>query len=836
MSEQRENTTPNIVPVSIEKQMKDAYIDYSMSVIVGRALPDVRDGLKPVHRRILYAMKELGMTHNRSYKKSARIVGEVLGKYHPHGDTAVYDAMVRMAQPWSMRYMLIEGQGNFGNQDGDGPAAMRYTEARLRKLAEWMMMDMDKETVDFQPNFDDSLEEPTILPSRFPQLLINGSSGIAVGMATNMLPHNLSEVMDACMLLVREPQSTIADLLKIIKGPDFPTGGIIYGMEGIVEGCNTGRGRVVLRGIATIETKASGKERIVISDVPYQVNRDALCKKIGELVNEKKIEGIVHINNESNQKEGTRIVIDLKADAPAQVILNQLFKFTELQTSFGINNVALHKGRPQTMNLKDLLVAFIGFRHEVIIRRLQFELREAEKRSHILEGYLIALNHLDDVIATIRASETPDIAKVQMMEKFLMSEIQAKAVLDLRLQVLTKMRIDEIKSEHAQLQLRIAELKNLLSNEGLRFDLMVAEFEEVKTEFGDARKTSIEYNTSDLVLEDLIEDEQVVITISHLGYVKRTPLSEYRAQKRGGRGSIGSRTREEDWIEYVFVANTHNHLLIFTDYGRCYWLKVYELPEGDKQAKGRPLQNLIQLDKDDKFRTFINVANLKDEHFVRTHFVVLCTQNGIINKTSLEKFANPIRTGVNAIQIQEGDKLLSVQITNGNCEILLGVASGRVVRFDEADVRPTGRGTIGVKGIELDDQKDKVIGMVCIDKNQSMDIFALSENGYGKRTPVDEYRKTARGGKGVKTLQVTDKTGNLVAISPASNGEEIIIICQSGTMIRTTMKEINVQGRATQGVRLIRIQEDDSISSISLVPALEDNAEDPINETVNTQE
>jgi DNA gyrase subunit A len=824
--DQTENTMENgpdrngrIIPVNIEEQMKTAYIDYSMSVIVGRALPDVRDGLKPVHRRILFAMNELGIQYNKPYKKSARIVGEVLGKYHPHGDTAVYDAMVRMAQEWSMRYTLIDGQGNYGNQDGDGPAAMRYTEARLERLTESMLDDIDKETVDFQLNFDDSEKEPTVLPARIPNLLINGSSGIAVGMATNMMPHNLSEVIDGCIAYIDNREITIEELMKYIKAPDFPTAGSIYGMEGIKAAYHFGRGRVVLRGKLTVETKTSGREQIIITEVPYQVNRDALTDKIGQLVNDKVIEGIVHVNNESNQKEGTRIVVDLKRDAVANVIINQLYKFTELQTSYGINNVALVKGRPRTLNLKDQIVEFIEFRHEIVVRRAKYQLRKAQERAHILQGYLIALDHLDEVIALIRSSATPDIAKDNLINAgWGLDEIQAKAILELRLQRLTGMEREKIKSEYDELMKLIAHLTELLGNEHMRFDLIKTELLEVKEKFGDERKTEITYLDDEVRIEDLIKEEDVVITISHHGYVKRTSATEYRQQRRGGRGAIGSKTREEDYVEHLFVASTHHTLLFFTDKGRCYWLKAYEIPEGDKTSKGRAIQNLMQLPPDDKVRAIIDVANLDDEEFVKNHYIVLCTRKGVIKKTLLEDFSRRRATGVNAITIVDGDELLEAKMTDGNCEIMMAVKSGRAIRFTEDKVRPTGRGAIGVGGIEVDDANDEVVGMICVNKNDaSRTVLVVSEKGYGKRTAVDEYRMTNRGGKGVKTISVTGKTGALVGLLDVTGKEDLMISCKSGITIRMAIDQISEQGRATQGVKLIRVDEGDEIAAITKI-------------------
>ena len=810
------NDNNRIVPINIEEQMKTAYIDYSMSVIVGRALPDVRDGLKPVHRRILYAMNELGLNYNRPYKKSARIVGEVLGKYHPHGDSSVYDAMVRMAQEWSMRYTLVDGQGNFGNQDGDGPAAMRYTEARLERLAEHMLDDIDKDTVDFQLNFDDSEREPTILPTRIPQLLLNGSSGIAVGMATNMMPHNLGEVIDGCIAFIDNKSITIEDLMHHVKAPDFPTGGIIFGIEGIKAAMHLGRGRVVLRGRLQVDTKPSGREQIVITEVPYMVNRDAMTNRIGELVNDKIIEGIAHVNNESNNKEGTRIVIDLKRDAIANVIINQLYKYTELQTSYGINNVALVKGRPKTLNLKDMISEFIDFRMEVVTRRTQFELREAEKRAHILQGYLIALDHLDEVISLIRSSRTPDEAREGLMNNFGMSEIQAKAVLELRLQRLTGMEREKIKQEFDEVMKQITYLKELLADQGLRYDVIKKELNEIKDKFADARKTEITYLDNEVKIKDLIKEEDVVITISHLGYIKRTSATEYRQQRRGGRGAIGGRTREEDFIEHLFVASTHHTMLFFTEKGRCYWMNVYEIPEGDKTSKGRAIQNLIQLPPDDKVRAIIDVKDLHDKDFVNSHNIVLCTKKGVIKKTLLEDFSRPRQTGVNAITILEGDELIEARLTSGTSEIIMAVKSGRAIRFPEDRVRPTGRGAIGVAGIEVENENDEVVGMICVDKDDaSRTVLVVSEKGFGKRTRVEEYRITNRGGKGVKTISVTEKTGQLVGILDVNQKEDLMITCKSGVTIRMPVSGISEQGRATQGVKLIRLDDSDAIAAIT---------------------
>jgi DNA gyrase subunit A len=830
--------------------MKTAYIDYSMSVIVGRALPDARDGFKPVHRRVLFAMNELGNNYNKPYKKSARIVGEVMGKFHPHGDASIYDTLVRMAQDWTMRYTLVDGQGNFGNQDGDPPAAMRYTEARLQKIAEAMIDDIEKDTVDFQLNFDDSLKEPTVLPTRIPQLLVNGSSGIAVGMATNMMPHNLSEVIDGCVAYVDNRDITVEELITHVKAPDFPTGGVIFGMEGVRQGLLTGRGRVVLRGKCQVDTKQSGREQIVITEVPYQVNRDNLTDRIGQLVNDKTIEGISNVNNESNKREGTRIVLDLKRDAVAQVVINQLYKFTELQTSYGINNVALTKGKPKIMNLRDLIVEFIEFRMDVVIRRAKFELKKAEERAHILEGYLKALDHLDEVIALIRASRTPDEAKDTLIarskeERWMLkqemfdevtrelykqenglSEAQAKAILELRLQRLTGMERDKIIEEFNGLINTIKDLKALLGSEDLRYALIRTELLEVKEKFGDARKSEIQYLADEMRIEDLIEDEDVVITISHLGYIKRTSATEYRQQRRGGRGAVGSKTREEDYVEHLFVASTHDTMMFFTEKGRCFWLRVYEIPEGEKQSKGRAIQNLIQIPPDDKVKAIIEVKKLADKDFVQNHYIILCTKKGIIKKTSLEDFSRPRANGVNAITINEGDELLEARMTDGESEIMLALKSGRAIRFEEVKVRATGRGAIGVTGIEVDDEKDEVVGMICVNKEDATrTILVVSEKGYGKRTPIDEYRITNRGGKGVKTINVTDKTGSLVGILYVTEKEDLIITCKSGVTIRTGIQDIREAGRATQGVKLIRIDEGDEIAAISQIEESEDDVE-----------
>ncbi len=841
-----------IIQINIEEQMKTAYIDYSMSVIVGRALPDVRDGLKPVHRRVLFAMHELGNTFNKPHKKCARIVGEVLGKYHPHGDVSVYDAMVRMAQPWSMRYMMVDGQGNFGSQDGDNPAAMRYTEARMLRLGEAMMEDIEKETVDFSLNFDDTLEEPTVLPTRLPNLLLNGSSGIAVGMATNMMPHNLTEVIDGCLAYIDNNEITIDELMKYVKAPDFPTGGIIYGIEGIKQGMHTGRGRVVLRGRVTVETQKNGKELIIITEVPYQVSRDALAEKIGSLVNNKIIDGITHVGNESN-KEGTRVVVELRRDAVAQVVINQLYKYSELQTSYGINNVALVNGRPRTLNLKDLISEFITFRHEVVVRRTNYELKEAKKRAHILEGYLIALDHLDEVIRLIRNSANPEIAKDGLITQFAMSEIQAKAVLELRLQRLTGMEREKIREEHAELMKLIAHLDEILGNQSLRYQIIKDELLDVQKKFGDERKSEIQYMANEMSIEDLIEKEDVVITVSHLGYIKRTSIAEYRAQRRGGRGAMGGKTRDADYIEHLFIASTHHTLMFFTEKGRCFWLKVYEIPEADKNGKGRAIQNMIQIPTDDKIRTVIDVPKLEDEEFINSHFVVLCTKKGIIKKTKLADFSRPRANGIIAITIEDGDQLLDVSLTQEDYYIMMAIKSGRAICFPQEKVRSTGRGAIGVFGIELENEEDEVIGMICVHKTDvKKQVLVVSEKGLGKRTPflekiekeenaekeaVDEpynlvqidddkyllsYRVTNRGGKGVKTINVTEKTGALIGLVGVEETDDLMITCESGVTIRMKVSAIREAGRATQGVKLINIDEGDKIAAIARIAEQEE--------------
>ncbi|NBR82563.1 MAG: DNA gyrase subunit A [Flavobacteriia bacterium] len=804
-----------IIPINIEEEMKTAYIDYSMSVIVSRALPDVRDGLKPVHRRVLYGMYDMGVLSNRAYKKSARIVGEVLGKYHPHGDSSVYDTMVRMAQDWSLRYPLVDGQGNFGSVDGDPPAAMRYTEARLRKIAEEMLADIDKDTVDFQLNFDDSLKEPTVLPSKFPNLLVNGSAGIAVGMATNMPPHNLSECIDGVCAYIDNKDITVAELMEYIKAPDFPTGGLIYGYEGVKDAFETGRGRVVMRAKATFE-EVKGRECIVVTEIPYQVNKADMIKKTADLINDKKVEGISDIKDESDRK-GMRIVYYLKRDAIPNIVLNTLFKYTQLQTSFSVNNIALVKGRPQTLNLRDLIVHFVDHRHDVVVRRTRYELEQAEKRAHILEGLLIALDHLDEVIKLIRSSQTPDAAREGLMSSFGLSEAQARAILDLRLQRLTGLERDKIKSEYDELMERISYYKKVLSDEGLRFQIIKDELYEVKEQYGDERRTDIDYAGGDLSIEDMIPDEQVIITISHAGYVKRTPLAEYRTQSRGGVGHRGASTRDEDFIEYLFTATNHNYMLFFTEKGRCFWLRAYEIPEGGKVSKGRAIQNLINIPKDDKVKAFINARDLKDEEYINSHFITMCTKGGVIKKTSLEAYSRPRQNGINAISIREGDALLEARLTTGSSEILMAAKNGKCIRFEEDRVRAMGRNASGVRAITLNDKKDEVIGMICVNDGEG-DILVVSEKGYGKRSALDDYRITNRGGKGVRTLNITGKTGALIAIKNVNDSDDLMIINRSGVMIRMAVEELRVMGRNTQGVKLINLKEKDEIASVTKVP------------------
>lgn len=807
-----------IVPINIEEELKTAYIDYSMSVIVSRALPDVRDGLKPVHRRVLYGMLDLGVTYNKPYKKSARIVGEVLGKYHPHGDSSVYDTMVRMAQEWSLRYPLVDGQGNFGSMDGDSPAAMRYTEARLRRVADEMLGDIDKETVDFQLNFDDSLEEPTVLPTKFPNLLVNGASGIAVGMATNMMPHHLGEVCAAIIAAVDKPEIDVEELMQYVLAPDFPTGGIIHGMSGVREGFRTGRGRVVVRAKTEIETDDKGREAIIVTEIPYQVNKALLIAKIAELVNDKKIVGISDVRDESN-REGVRVVIEIKRDAAANVVLSTLFKLTPLQTSYGINNIALVNGRPRMLNLKDLIDEFIKFRLEVIVRRTKFELRKAEERAHILEGLLIALDHLDEVIALIRASKDVDAAREGLMERFGLSEIQARAILAMRLQQLTGLERDKVRAEYDELQRKIAELKAILADEILQRGIIKTELTEITERYNDPRRTAIEIDEADISIEDLIEDEEVVITISHAGYIKRTPVTEYRAQGRGGRGAQGVRTRGEDFVEHMFVATNHQTLLLFTESGRCFWLKVYEIPEGAKATAGRVIQNLLNIPKEDKVRAFIIVKNLNDEEFINNNYIMFCTKRGQIKKTLLEAYSRPRQGGINAIEINEGDALIEAKLTNGANEIILAVRSGRAIRFNEKDVRPMGRTAAGVRGIQVPDSgDDSVVGMVCVDPSDATaTILVISDKGMGKRSALEDYPTQGRGGKGVKTMQVTAKTGNLVAIKSVTDDDDLMVTTTSGVTIRTAASELRVMGRATQGVKVIRLDDSDEIADVTVV-------------------
>ncbi|TVR76287.1 MAG: DNA gyrase subunit A [Chitinophagaceae bacterium] len=830
-----ENSKQRVIPINIEEEMKSAYIDYSMSVIVSRAIPDVRDGLKPVHRRVLYGMFDLGVTSGKSYKKSARIVGEVLGKYHPHGDSSVYDAMVRMAQPWSLRYPLVDGQGNFGSIDGDNPAAMRYTEARLAKISEELLADIDKDTVDFTDNFDDTLKEPSVLPSKIPNLLINGASGIAVGMATNILPHNLSEVIDGINAYIDDNDIDIEGLIEHVKAPDFPTGGIIYGYDGVKEGLMTGRGRVVVRGKAEIEENGN-RSRIIVTEIPYQVNKSLLLMRAADLVNEKKIEGITGIRDESD-RNGMRIIFELRKDAVPNVVLNQLYNFTPLQTSYGVNNIALVNGRPKQLNLKDLIRHFVDFRHEVVVRRTKYDLREAEKKAHILEGLLIALDHLDEVIALIRSARTPEDARNGLMSSFELSEEQARAILDLRLQKLTGLERDKIKSDYEELLKKIAYYKEILESESLRMQIIKDELNKVKEDYGDERKTTIEFAAGDMNIEDLIPDEEVIITISHLGYIKRTLATEYRAQSRGGRGSKGGKTRDEDFIEYLFVATTHNTIMFFTELGRCYWLKVYEIPEGTKVSLGRAIQNVINFPKEDSIRALIKVPNLNDKEYLDEHFIMFCTENGVIKKTPLEAFSRPRSNGINAITIRENDRLLEAKLTDGKSEVILASKEGRAIRFNETKVRSMGRTAAGVRGMVLGSDDNKVVGMVCLNPEKSTDtVLVVSEKGYGKRSNLDEYRITNRGGKGVKTINVTDKTGKLVTIKNVSDEDDLMIINRSGILIRMGLENIRVMGRATQGVRLIRLGENDEIAATAkigkfIVEEIEDDNESQEDET-----
>jgi len=814
-------TEDRLILINIEEEMKSAYIDYSMSVIVSRALPEVRDGLKPVHRRVLYGMLDLGLRANTSFKKSARIVGEVLGKYHPHGDSSVYDTMVRMAQEWSLRYPLVHGQGNFGSVDGDPPAAMRYTEAKLRKIAEEMLADIDKDTVDFQLNFDDTLEEPTVLPARIPNLLVNGGSGIAVGMATNMPPHNLSEVIDGTIAYIADNDIDIEGLMKYIKAPDFPTGGIIHGVEGVKSGFETGRGRVMMRAKYNIEPMENDRERIIIEEIPYQVNKADMIKKTADLINDRKIDGISNIQDESD-KSGMRIVYDLKKGAIANIVLNNLFKQTQLQTSFSINNIALVKGKPQMLNLKDIIVYFVEHRHEVVVRRTEYELKQAEKRAHILEGLIIAIDNLDAVIKLIRGSKTPEDAKKGLMKTFKLSEIQAKAILDMRLQKLTGLERDKLKNEYKELMELIESLKSILGDESMRMDIIKEELIEIKDKYGDERRTVIEHSSADFRVEDMFADDDMVITISHLGYVKRTPLTEYRTQHRGGKGSKGSITRDEDFIEYLFVASMHNYLLFFTEQGKVFWLRVYEVPEGSKTSKGRAVQNMINIAPEDKVKAFINVADLKDEEYLKNNYVVLCTKKGIIKKTTLELYSRPRTNGIIAVKIKEGDQLLEAKLTDGENDIMMGVKSGKAIRFNEMKVRPMGRGAAGVRGIRLADDKDEVIGMICV-KGEEETILVVAENGLGKRSSIEDYRITNRGGKGVKTINITKKTGALIALKSVLDENHLMIINKSGVMIRLEISNLRVMGRATQGVKLINLNEGDAIAAVTKVEFDEDD-------------
>jgi DNA gyrase subunit A len=805
-----------VIKVNIEEEMKSAYIDYSMSVIVSRALPDVRDGLKPVHRRVLYGMSELGVQSNKPYKKSARIVGEVLGKYHPHGDSSVYEAMVRMAQEWSMRYPLVDGQGNFGSVDGDSPAAMRYTEARLKKIAEESLADIDKETVDYQPNFDDSLTEPTVLPTRIPNLLVNGASGIAVGMATNMPPHNLSEIIDATIAYVDNNHITIDEILQFVKGPDFPTGGIIYGEQGIKDACETGRGRIVVRAKTEIELTPSGRECIIVTEIPYMVNKAEMIRKIADLINDKKLEGISYINDESD-RNGMRVVIILKKDASANVVLNNLYKYSSLQTSFSVNNIALVKGRPKTLNTKELIHYFVKHRHEIIIRRTKFELDQAEKRAHILEGLIIASDNIDEVIAIIKSSQTPDMARERLMERFGLSEIQSRAIVEMRLRQLTGLEQEKLRAEYSEIMTLIEYLKSILASVDLQMKIIKDELIEIKEKYGDNRRTEIIPNAEEFNPEDFYADDEMVITISHMGYIKRTPLTEFRRQNRGGTGAKGGATRDEDFIEHLYIATMHNTMLFFTSKGKCYWLKVYAIPEGSRTSKGRAMQNLISIEPDDKVRAFINVKNLNDSDYINNNFIVLCTTKGIIKKTSLEAYSRPRTNGVNAITVRDGDELLEARMTNGQYHIMLAVRSGRAIRFPEASVRPMGRTASGVRGIRLADQlSDFVVGMITVEKKDK-DILVVSEKGYGKRSDIDGYRITNRGGKGVKTINITDKTGSLIALKDVSDNDDLMIITQAGNILRSPVSDLRVMGRATQGVRLINLKDNDTIASVACV-------------------
>lgn len=815
-----------IIQINIEDEMKSAYIDYSMSVIVSRALPDVRDGFKPVHRRVLYGMQDLGVFSNRPYKKSARIVGEVLGKYHPHGDSSVYDTMVRMAQEWSLRYPLVDGQGNFGSVDGDSPAAMRYTEARLRKIAEEMLEDLDKETVDFTPNFDDSLTEPSVMPTKIPNLLVNGASGIAVGMATNMAPHNLTEVVDGIIAYIDNKDIVVDDLLNYVKGPDFPTGATIYGYDGVREALTTGRGRIVMRAKAEIE-EVNGREQIIVTEIPYQINKAEMIKKTAELINDKKIEGISDLRDESD-RNGMRIVYEIKRDAIANVVLNKLYKYTSLQTSFSVNNICLVDGRPKLLNLRDMIQYFVEFRHEVVIRRTQFELRKAEERAHILEGLIIASDNIDEVIEIIKSSSSPDAARERLAERFGLSEIQTRAIVDMRLRQLTGLEQDKLRAEYDDLVKLIADLKDILAREERRMEIIKNELIEIRSKYGDSRRSMIEYSASEMRMEDLIADEEVVVTISHAGYIKRTNLTEYKVQNRGGMGSKGSATRDQDFLEHLFVATNHNYLLIFTEKGRCFWMRVYEIPEGNKTSKGRAIQNLINIPQDDKVKAYVKVNDLTDKEYVDNNFIVMCSKQGVIKKTSLEAYSRPRSNGINAITIRDNDELLEAKLTNGTNEIVLATSSGRAIRFNESSVRPMGRNASGVRGVSLAGSNDEVIGMICVEDIYST-ILVVSEKGYGKRTylndPEDKepvYRITNRGGKGVKTLNITEKTGKLLSILNVTDEEDLMIITRNGITIRMHIDTIRTMGRAAQGVRLINLKNNTEIAAIARVPRSED--------------
>lgn len=826
LTEEEKNAglTGRIIPINIEEQMKSAYIDYSMSVIVSRALPDVRDGMKPVHRRILYDMSaELNLYSDKPTRKSARIVGDVLGKFHPHGDSSVYDAMVRLAQEWSMRYPLVDGQGNFGSMDGDSPAAMRYTEARMKKITDEVMADIDKETVDWTLNFDDTIPEPTVLPTKIPLLIVNGASGIAVGMATNMAPHNLSEVVDACCAYIDNPEITGEEMLHFIKGPDFPTGGIIYGYEGVREAMLTGRGRVMMRAKTDIEHTPSGRECIVITEIPYMINKAEMIKKIADMINEKKIDGISYINDESD-RNGLRIIIILKHDAVASVVLNTLFKNSPLQTSFAVNNIALVNGRPQLLPMRDLVKHFVNHRHDVVVRRARFDLRKAEERLHIVLGLLIAQDNIDEIVHIIRSSQTPDLAKQAMIERFELSDLQASAIIEMRLRALTGLEYGKLTAERDELTKTIAHLKEVLADVGLQMQIIKDELLEIKEKYGDERRSEIVYASEEFNPEDFYADDDMVITISHMGYIKRTPLAEYRTQNRGGVGAKGSATRDEDFIEHIYVASMHNTMLFFTEKGRCYWLKVYEIPEGARSSKGRAIQNVIQIEPDDKVRAYINVKRLNDAEYVNNNFIIMCTKDGTIKKTKLEAYSRPRQNGVNAIVIREGDQLIEAKLTSGNAEVMIAAREGKAIRFNESTVRPIGRVGAGVRGISIE-ESDEVIGMICVEPDSTQDVLVLSENGYGKRTDLDEYRITNRGGKGVKTINVTEKTGKLISIQAVTDDNDLMIINRSGLTIRTAVSQIRLAGRATQGVRIINLRDGDAIASVMAVPAAGDEEE-----------